>query len=65
MIAHYWGDGAEALLSVDAVLQSEQDATLRAIGSAQRAGTVAPVAPTRDVAEDVPEDEITMRASMA
>ena len=59
MIATYQGGGAEALLSVGVVLQSEQDATSRAVGSAQRAGVAALVAPTRHVVEEVPEDEIT------
>ena len=62
MLASKQGKTAEAMLSLDALLQVEEKARSGAVGSAQRAGTAEPVTPQAALADDTPEDEATKLA---
>ena len=50
------------MLSVESILQVEEQARAKAAGSAQRVGTVAPVMRKAATVEDTPEDEATKLA---
>jgi hypothetical protein len=64
MAATFQGGGVEAMLSVDALLRVEEEAKSGAVGSAQRAGTAAPVTPTRAAIEETLEDEAWQQERM-
>ena len=48
----YQGKNAECMLSVEALLQVEEQARAKTVGSAQRVGTVAPVTPKATSVEE-------------
>ncbi len=62
MLAMYQGRTAEAMLAVEALFQVKDKARSGSVGSAQRAGTAAPVTPQAALVDETPENEATKLA---